>query len=149
MTNAHNIELFRPNVLENQETAHGNHVLLDINAQNNIAATPGRAEAQNNITAIPSCEEPNRANIECELKESLKFEYWDVIRENSLLLVSYGLLYLDFDDACHKGYSGQIEQCFQVLAILIQGIRKSNYAGELIHLVACLKKIWGLEMRKA
>ena len=101
MTNAHNIELSRPNALENQETVHGNHAQLDINAQNNTVATPGRAEAQDNTTATPSCAEPNWADIEHELKESLKFEYRDAIHENSLLLLSYGLLYLDFDDACY------------------------------------------------
>ena len=104
---------------------------------------------ENNTTATPNCEEANWANIERKFKESLKFEYRDVICENSLLLLSYGFLYLDFDDACHKGYSSQIEQCLQVLAILIQDTKTSNYAGELIHLIACLKKIWGPKMRKA
>ena len=127
--------------MENQETAYGNHALLDINMKNNTAVALGCAEVQNNTTAISNRAEPNRADIKRELKESLKFEYQNVIRENSLLLRPYGFLYLDFDDVCHKGYSNQIEQCLQVLAILIQDTRKSNYAGKLIHLVACLKNI--------
>ena len=109
--------------------------------QNNIATIPGCAEAQNNTIVTPSCAEPNWADIERKLKESLKFEYQNAIYENLLLLLSYILLYLDFDDACHKSYSGQIEQCLQVLALLIQDTRKFNYVSKLIHLVACLKKI--------
>ena len=113
------MELSGSNALKNPETANDNHALLDINAQNNIALTPGCAEVQNNTTRTASCAKLNWANIERKLKESLKFEYWDTICENSLLLLLYGLLYLDFDDACHKNYSSQIEQCLQVLAILI------------------------------
>ena len=58
-----------------------------------------------------------------------------------MLLLSYRILYLNFDDACHKDYSRGIEQYLQVQVILIQGTRKPNYMGKLILLVICLKKI--------
>lgn len=75
MTKAHNIKLLGLNTLENQETMYGNHALFDINAQNNTIAIPGRAEAKNNTTAISCCAKPNQVDIECKLKELLKFEY--------------------------------------------------------------------------
>ena len=74
--------------------------------QNNTVAIIGYAKAQNNITATPNCAKPNWVDIEHKLKELLKFEYQDAICENLLLLLSYSLLYLDFDNACHKDYSG-------------------------------------------
>ena len=107
--NTHNIELSRSNTLENQEIIYGNHAPLNINAQNNTTATPGCVEAQNNTIGTPSRAEPNWTDIGCKLKESLKFRYRHAIYKNSLLLLSYAFLYLDFDDACHKGYSSQIE----------------------------------------
>lgn len=33
----------------------------------------------------------------------------NVIQENTLLLISYGLFYFDFVDACQNGYNRQIE----------------------------------------
>lgn len=59
-----------------------NHALLNTNAQNNPAATPGWSNAQINITATLSCVELNWADIKRKLKESLKFKYQDVICEN-------------------------------------------------------------------
>lgn len=59
MTNAHNIELSRPNALKNQEIVYSNYALLDIDVQNNIATTLGWAKMQNNITAILSLIKPN------------------------------------------------------------------------------------------
>lgn len=141
MTNAYHIEFSGLNTLENQETTHRNHTPLDINLQNHIATTPSHAEVPNNIATTSSCAKPNWEDIKRKLKELLKFEYCNAICKNSLLLLSYNLLYLDFDDACHKNYSNQIEQCLQVLVILIQDTRKSNYASELIHLIVCLNKI--------
>ena len=79
--------------------------------QNNTRAILGCAEAHNNTKAIQSCKKPNWIDIKCKLKESLKFKYWDAIRENSLLFFLYGLLYLAFNNVCHKDYNGQIKQC--------------------------------------
>lgn len=77
--------------------------------QNNIAETSDCTKVQNNIITISSRIKPNQANIECKLKESLKFKYWDLICKNSLVLLLYSLLYLDFDDAYYKDYNGEIE----------------------------------------
>ncbi len=35
----------------------------------------------------------------------------DVIRENALIVLNLGLLYLDFVDACCGGFSAQVEKC--------------------------------------
>lgn len=66
----------------------------------------------------------------------------DVIRENAMQLLNLGLLYLDFVNACRNGYSGRVEKCIQCFAGIFQGSRAKNYAGELLHLAACLKKVW-------
>lgn len=147
MTNAYHIEFSRLNTLENQETTYHNHTPFNINLQNHIATTPGHTEVPNNIATTSSYAKPNWGDIKRKLKELLKFEYCNAIRKNSLLLLLYNLLYLDFDDACHKNYSNQIEQSLLVLIILIQDTRKSNYVGELIHLIACLNKIWGPKIK--
>lgn len=87
--------------------------------QKNLAVILGYVNAQNNTIAIPSRVEPNWTDIEYELKKSLKFEYWDTICENSLLLLLYGLQYLNLNNIYPKFYSSQIEQCLEVLAILV------------------------------
>ncbi len=40
------------------------------------------------------------------------------------------MLYLDFVDACRNGYSGRVEKCIQLFAIMLQGNKFRNYAGE-------------------
>lgn len=48
--------------------------LIRYNVQNNSVATSGWADVQNNTAITQSCKKPNWADIECKLKESLKFK---------------------------------------------------------------------------
>ncbi|MCJ1349512.1 hypothetical protein MMC31_007753, partial [Peltigera leucophlebia] len=70
----------------------------------------------------------------------------DVIRENALIVLNLGLLYLDFIDACRGGFSARVEKCIQCFAVVFQGSAAKNYARETMHMVACLKKIWKPEL---
>ncbi|MCJ1269238.1 hypothetical protein MMC22_009128 [Lobaria immixta] len=47
--------------------------------------------------------EPDWIKIQKELALKLAPKYRDVVRENALLVLSYGLLYLDIADACRNG----------------------------------------------
>lgn len=86
--------------------------------------------------------EPNWVKIEKDLLSEISPTNRDVVRENALLLLNYGLLYLDFNDACCKGYSGRVEKCIACLAVIYQGSHQTKYSMKLIHMVACMKRIW-------
>ena len=64
-----------------------------------------------------------------------------VIHENALILLNIGLLYLNFANACQDEYSAQVEKYIKYFAIMFQGSTAKNYAGKMLHLVACLKKL--------
>ena len=66
----------------------------------------------------------------------------NVIHENALILLNLGLLYLDFADTCRGGYSARIEKCIGCFTVVFQGSSAKNYGGEMMRLVACLKKLW-------
>lgn len=72
--------------------------------------------------------------------KQLEYQHRDVVRENSLLILSIGSFYLYFVDACRNGFSGRIEQCTRCYAIIFQGAASSKYAAEMLHMVACLQK---------
>ena len=84
--------------------------------------------------------------LEARVKQGINDER-DLVRENALRLLNLGLLYLDFVDACRSGYSGRVEKCIQLFAIVFQGSAATNYAGECMHIVACLKRVWKPEFR--
>lgn len=92
---------------------------------------------------------PNWDEIRKELTSSISMQNRDVIRENSLLITSLGLLYLDFADACRTGHSGRIEQCIGCFAVIFQSTKSTRYAREMMHMVSCFKKIWKKEMKEA
>lgn len=71
-----------------------------------MTVIPSCTKAQNNIIAISSCIKLNWVDIECNIKESLKFKYWDIIYKNLILLLLYSFLYLNFNNICHKNYNG-------------------------------------------
>lgn len=102
---------------------------------------------QDCVAGIRSGRPPNWDKIEQERIKAGTAVERDVVRENAILLVNLGLLYLDFVDACRGGYSGRVEKCIQCFAVIFQGSSAKNYAGECLHLVACLKKIWKPEFR--
>ena len=54
------------------------------------------------------------------------------------MLICERITYLDFIIACQSGFSGRVEKCIEYFAIFYQGSILTNYAGETIHLVACL-----------
>ena len=69
-------------------------------------ATALRAKKENWANLEDQPPEPNRVKIEKDLLLEIGTTNRDVVRENALLLLNYGLLYLDFHDACRKGYNG-------------------------------------------
>ncbi len=85
--------------------------------------------------------EPNWVKIEKDLLSEISVANRDIIRENALLLLNYGLLYLDFHNACRKDYSGRLEKCIAYMAMIYQGSHQTNYSMELIHMVVCMKRI--------
>ena len=84
--------------------------------------------------------------LEARIKQGTNDER-NLVRENALRLLNLGLLYLDFVNACRNGYSGRVEKCIQLFATVFQGSAAINYAGECLHLVACLKRVWKPELR--
>lgn len=97
---------------------------------------------------ITYTKEPDwQMKLKDRVKEAIAAER-DIIQENALRFLNLGLLYLDFVDACRGGYSGRVEKCIQSIAVIFQGTSSSkNYAGECLHLVACLKKLWKPEFK--
>lgn len=57
----------------------------------------------------------------------------DKIRENVLLVLYKGVVYLNFISACQSGFSGRVKKCVEYFAILYQGLFLSNYASEIMH----------------
>ncbi len=84
---------------------------------------------------------PNWDDIKRELQSSINMQNRDIVRENSLLITSFGLLYLDFADACRTGHSGQIKQCIGYFAVIFQTTRSTKYAREMMHMIACFKRL--------
>ena len=85
--------------------------------------------------------EPNWDEVETKLSPELTSHIRNIHRENALIIISCRLLYWDFQDAYYKGYSGRIEKCIEMFAILFQGINYKNYVVEMIRLIAYLKYI--------
>lgn len=70
---------------------------------------------------------PNWDEVETELRAEFTSHSRDIYRENALIIISCGLLYLDFRDACRKGYSVRIKKCIEMFVILFQGTNFKNY----------------------
>lgn len=64
-----------------------------------------------------------------------------------MLFARDGLVYREYEDAIRAGDTGRIEKVIRYWALLYQGTNLSNYPQEMIHLVACLLKIWGEDIR--
>ena len=75
-------------------------------------------------------------------------ELRDYPREAAVLLTRDLLFIRDYEDAVKSGDSGRLEKVVEIWSVEYQPTKKSNYQRELIHLVACLKKIWTPVMRK-
>ena len=85
--------------------------------------------------------EPNWDDIKKEIHQSTTIQNCDIVRENLLLITSLGLLYIDFANACCIGHSGRIEQCIRCFAVIFQTTRSTKYAREMMHMVACFKRL--------
>ncbi len=91
--------------------------------------------------------EPNWVKIEKDLLSEISIANRDIVREKTLLLLNYDLLYLDFNDACRKSYSSWLEKCIACMAVIYQGSHQTNYSMELIHMVVCMKRIWNDDLK--
>lgn len=69
-------------------------------------------------------------------------QHREVISENALLVLSIAFLHLDFVDDCGNGLSSHIEQLIHCLTIILQVTGNVNYANEIIHMLAYLKRLW-------
>jgi hypothetical protein len=87
--------------------------------------------------------------IESTLVTELGAGSRDIVNENAMLLLTCGLIYLDFYHACREGFSGRVEKCIKMFATMFAGGKHSNYAAECIHLVACLARMWQPEFKQA
>ena len=114
--------------------------------KNAVAVALAEKKAEWAIT-IPLPPESNWVGIKKQLVLDFSQKHCNVVRENALLLLSYGLLYLDFVDAYQKGYSGRVEKCIACLAVIYQDSSYKNYSAELLHMVACLKKLWKRDLK--
>ncbi len=83
--------------------------------------------------------EPNWIKVEKDLLLEISPTNQDIVQENVLLLLNYGLLYLDFNDICRKGYNGRVEKYIAYLAMIYQGSHQTRYSMEYIHMVTCMK----------
>lgn len=93
--------------------------------------------------------EPNWLEVGRTLEKEYTKQNRDLVRENTILLLACGLLYLDFDNACQQGYSGRVEKCIECFAVMFQATRHHNYSAELLRMVACFKKLWGTDLKQA
>ena len=66
----------------------------------------------------------------------------DIVHENAVLLLQHGSVYRDFCEALKSADTGRVNHCLNFFAIWFQGSRKSKYALETMHLVACLNHLW-------
>jgi hypothetical protein len=73
----------------------------------------------------------------------------DIVRENAILFLQHGIMYRDFSESIRSGDSGRIEHCMVYFANWFQASRHANYVKEtMMHLVACLRKLWSPEFRQ-
>ena len=70
----------------------------------------------------------------------------DILYENALLFLQHGLMYRDFCNAMRFGDSGRVIHCLVYFALWFQGSGLSNYAWEIMHMVACVRHAWSEEM---
>lgn len=71
----------------------------------------------------------------------------DILRENAHLMTRDLLVVRDYESAIKSGDTGRIEKVLEVWCVEYQATSKVNYASELVHMIACLKKLWKSPMR--
>ena len=71
----------------------------------------------------------------------------DVGGENLLLFMQEGLMLRHLSLAIRQGDSGRVVNALSYFTIWFQGTPSHKYAAETLRLTACLRKIWGEELR--
>ena len=72
----------------------------------------------------------------------------DPVHENIILFLQHGIIVRNFSHAISSGDTGRLVNSFTYLTLWFQSSDKKNYAGETMHLTACLKKLWSNDLRK-
>ena len=98
---------------------------------------------------LPALKQILWPKVRKELEKELAGPTRDMVYENAVLFVECALIYQDFHYACRGGFSGRVEKCIQLFAVMFHGTRFVNYSSECLHLVVCLKRMWGSEFKKA
>lgn len=113
-----------------------------------VYSIQNRASIYTNTTVatILGAQKEQLANLENQPSEPNKLSEirttnQDVVRNNVLWLLNYSLLYLDFNDICHKDYSSRVEKCIVHLVLIYQDFHQTRYSMKLIHIVAYMKWI--------
>lgn len=70
--------------------------------------------------------EPNWNEIKKDITTQISTFGHDIIRKNSLIIISLGLLYLNFANAYYIGYKEKIEQYIKYFAIIFQFTKSSK-----------------------
>jgi len=65
----------------------------------------------------------------------------DIPLENALHFLRDMLVFHDYEDAVRCGDTGMITKCIEYWCVLFQGTTLSNYASEMVHFIACIKRI--------
>lgn len=143
-------QLDGPNLIIKIESLYGPYTISDIGGKVKqdvetgieILLTIRKAKLGVSKDQPDSLPKPNKDQVETELIADLSTYSRNIYRKNTLISISYGLLYLDFRNACRKGYIGRIEKCIKLFAILFQSSNYKNYATKTIHFIVYFKYIW-------
>jgi hypothetical protein len=96
-----------------------------------------------------SLQPPQWNKLRRKIERDLTGPKRDIVNENALLFLQCALVYQDFHEACRDGFSGRVEKCIELFALMFQGTKFRHYAADCLHLVACLKHIWKPEFKQA
>jgi hypothetical protein len=66
----------------------------------------------------------------------------DIALENAMLFLRDALVMRDYEHAVKQGDTGRILKAVEYWCVIFQGTSLSNYPNEMIHLMACLRKLW-------
>ncbi|KAF8460175.1 hypothetical protein BDZ91DRAFT_799075 [Kalaharituber pfeilii] len=73
-------------------------------------------------------------------------EQRDLVYENSMLLLQHALAYMDYIHAVRRGDPARIMKVLEMWTPQLLGSRLVNYPTEMVHMMACFKKMWSPEM---
>jgi hypothetical protein len=83
-----------------------------------------------------------------EMRQPIPIEERDITWENANLFLRDMLVFREYEDAVKAGDTGRIEHVIYYWGVIFQGTKLSNYPNEMVHLVGCLRKIWGPELKQ-